>query len=303
MSTPLTFDTAHPPMSGNCTQLTPLIRRIVANNPTPVTVTGTCSYIVGRGHVAIIDPGPLLDTHIEAILQAVRQETVTHILVSHTHKDHSPAAAVLKEKTGATIVGCTTHRMARPLSGGEIPVLDASNDHDYIPDQILTDDDLVEGPGWRLVAVETPGHMANHLAFSFPQEQALFSADHVMAWSTTVVAPPDGSMRAYMDSLDKLRTRNDVIYWPGHGGPVHDPVRYVRALSSHRRQREASILARLKAGDSRIPHIVAAIYKGLNPALLGAAGLSVFAHLESLIDKGLATADGPARLDSDYRAI
>ncbi len=302
MSDPLSFDTSHPSAPGECVTLTPLVRRIVADNPGPITFTGTCTYIVGHGRVAVIDPGPLLDVHLQAIARATEGETVTHILVSHTHKDHSPAAAALKAMTGAVIAGCSPHRTARPLSGGEIPALEASIDYRYAPDRVLTEGDAVEGPGWRLSAVETPGHMANHLAFALPQEQALFSADHVMAWSTTVVAPPDGSMRDYMASLDKLRGRDDTIYWPGHGGPVRDPARFVRALANHRRQREASILARLKEGDRQIPQIVAVIYKGLNPALVGAACLSVFAHLEHLIERGLVTTGGPARLDGEYRA-
>ena len=166
---------------------------------------------------------------------------------------------------------------------------------------MLAEGDAVEGPGWSLVAVETPGHMANHLAFALPQERALFSADHVMAWSTTVIAPPDGQMSAFMASLDKLRGRDEAVYWPGHGGPVREPQRFVRALIHHRRQREASILNRLAAGDRRIPEIVAAIYQGLNPALRAPAGLSVFAHLEDLVARGVVATEGAPTLDGEYR--
>jgi glyoxylase-like metal-dependent hydrolase (beta-lactamase superfamily II) len=198
-------------------------------------------------------------------------------------------------------VGCGPHRPARALFTGEVNPLEASSDKDYAPDRELGDGDAVEGDGWTLAALATPGHMANHLAFSLVEEKALFSGDHVMAWSTTVVAPPDGSMSEFMASLDKLRGRDETVYWPGHGGPVTEPQRFVRALVHHRRQREASILNRLAAGDSTIPEIVAAIYQGLNPALVGAAGLSVFAHLEDLVARGQAATDGVPALDGRYR--
>ena len=301
MADDLTFDTRPPAKAEECVRVSPLVRRVVANNPGPITFTGTCSYIVGTGNVAIIDPGPDMPDHVEAILQAVRGETVTHILVTHTHKDHSPAAAAIKAATGATIVGCTPHRSARPLFTGEVNTLEASSDKDYEPDQELSEGDAIEGSGWTLEALATPGHMANHLAFVLPEEKALFSGDHVMAWSTTVVAPPDGSMSAFMASLDKLRGREETLYWPGHGGPVQEPQRFVRALIHHRRQREASILNRLRAGDRTIPQIVAAIYQGLNPALVGAAGLSVFAHLEDLVARGQVATDGAPALNGEYR--
>jgi glyoxylase-like metal-dependent hydrolase (beta-lactamase superfamily II) len=301
MADDLVFDTHPPARPGACVRLSPLVRRVVANNPGPITFTGTCSYIVGRDRIAIIDPGPDLPDHVKALLQAVRGETVTHILVSHTHRDHSPATRAIQAATGARVVGCGPHRTARPLALGEVNPLEASVDLEYAPDQQLAAGDTVEGNGWRLVAVETPGHMANHLAFALPEEAALFSADHVMAWSTTVVAPPDGSMSAYMASLDKLRSRSERIYWPGHGGPVRDPQRFLRALAHHRRQREASILNRLAAGDRTIPEMVRAIYQGLKPALVGAAGLSVFAHLEDLVERGLVTVDGPPTLASEFR--
>jgi glyoxylase-like metal-dependent hydrolase (beta-lactamase superfamily II) len=281
--------------------VSPAIRRIVAGNAGPVTFTGTCSYIVGSGRVAVIDPGPEIPAHLEALLDALRGETVTHILVSHTHRDHSPGARALKAATGAQIVGCSAHREARPLAVGEINVLAASTDRDYRPDLEMREGDTIEGPGWHLTAVETPGHMANHLCFAFPEEQALFSADHVMAWSTTVIAPPDGSMSDFMASLEKLKGRGEAIYWPGHGGPVREPQRFVRALMHHRRQREASILGRLAAGDRTIGDLVAAIYVGLDPALRAAAGLSVFAHLEDLTSRGLVHTDGPPNLSGEFR--
>jgi glyoxylase-like metal-dependent hydrolase (beta-lactamase superfamily II) len=301
MSTDLTFDLDFPASAGACIEISPLVRRIVAGNPSPYTFTGTCSYIVGRGQVAILDPGPDLPAHVDVLLDAVRGETVTHIVVSHTHRDHSPASRAVQQATGAPIVGCSAHRSARPLAEGEINTLEASGDAEYRPDLELREGDAVEGPGWRLEAVETPGHMANHLAFALPQENALFSADHVMAWSTSIVAPPDGSMSDFMASLEKLRVRGETIYWPGHGGPVKEPRRFVRALAHHRRQRETSILNRLAAGDRNIREIVPAIYQGLKPALLGAAGLSVFAHLEDLVARGVVTSDGPPTLQGEYR--
>jgi glyoxylase-like metal-dependent hydrolase (beta-lactamase superfamily II) len=301
MSEHLSFDLDFPVPADDCAELSPLVRRIVAGNPSPYTFTGTCSYIVGRGQVAIIDPGPDLPDHVAAILNAVRGETVSHIVVSHTHRDHSPASRTVQQATGAPIVGCGVHRSARALAEGEINTLEASGDTAYRPDEELREGDTIEGPGWRLETVATPGHMANHLCFALPQERALFSADHVMAWSTSIVAPPDGSMSDFMASLDKLRARDDALYWPGHGGPVKDPQRFVRALAHHRRQRETSILNRLAAGDRRIQEIVPAIYQGLKPALIGAAGLSVFAHLEDLVARGIVTSDGPPTLTGEYR--
>jgi len=300
MSDDLTFDQTVPDRTGECAALSPLVRRVVAGNAGPTTFTGTCSYVVGRGRVAIIDPGPDGPDHVAALLDAVRGETVTHILASHTHRDHSPAARAIKAATGAVLVGCAPHRPARPLAAGEANRLEGSADRDYRPDQEMREGDAVEGPGWRLVAVETPGHTANHLCFALPQEQALFSADHVMAWATPFIGPPDGSMRAYMASLDKLRGRDETVYWPGHGGPVRDPPRFVRALIHHRRQREVAILNRLTAGDRTVAAIVPAIYQGLAPALVGAAGLSVFAHLEDLVSRGIVATNGPPTLDSEY---
>lgn len=301
MTADLAFDLDFPVGAGECIGVSPLVRRIVADNPGPYTFTGTCSYIVGRGQVAIVDPGPDLPGHVAALLDAVRGETVTDIFVSHTHRDHSPAARAVREATGARIVGCGAHRSARALAEGETSTLEASADLDHRPDLELFEGDAVEGPGWRLEAVETPGHMANHLCFALPQERVLFSADHVMAWATSFIGPPDGSMSAFMASLDKLRGRDDALYWPGHGGPVREPQRFVRALAHHRRQRETSILNRLAAGDRTVQAIVPAIYQGLKPALMGAAGLSVFAHLEDLVARGIVATDGPPTLTGEYR--
>jgi glyoxylase-like metal-dependent hydrolase (beta-lactamase superfamily II) len=294
------FDVAAP-APGVMETLTPLIRRRIAPNGSPFTASGTCSYVVGHGRVAVIDPGPEESGHVDALLADLAGETVEAIVVTHTHRDHSPGARRLAARTGAPIVGCGPHRAARALTEGEVPILDASADRAHDPDRVLREGDRVAGPGWTLVAIETPGHTMNHLAFALPEEEALFSGDHVMAWSTSIVAPPDGSMRAYLDSLDKLRERSERIYWPGHGGPVRDPRRFVRGLAAHRRQRESAIRSRIAAGDADIRSIVGAIYQGLNPALIGAAALSVFAHLEDLVERGLVLTEGPARLDGFYR--
>lgn len=299
--TDLAFDADFDPVPGEAARLSDLIRRVVAPNPGPFTFRGTSSYIVGAGRVAILDPGPDIPSHVEALLRAVRGETVTHIVVSHTHRDHSPAARAIRSATGAPIVGCGPHRSARALSHGEANPLEASADGEHRPDRELAEGETIEGPGWRLEAVETPGHTANHLCFALPEESALFSADHVMAWATSIVAPPDGAMGSYMASLDKLRARTEGVYWPGHGGPVREPQRFVRALIHHRRAREASILQRLAAGDRTIPDIVRAIYGGLQPALVGAAGLSVMAHLEDLVGRGVVATGGAPALDGTYR--
>lgn len=303
MSDGLVLETSPPGASGDSVEVSPLVRRIVAPNPGPFTFTGTCAYIVGRGRVAVVDPGPDIPSHVEALLAAVSGEEVTHIVVTHTHKDHSPAARALAAATAAPIVGCGPHRAARPLAEGEASSLEGSGDRDHAPDLELAEGDAVEGPGWTLRALSTPGHTANHLAFALPEENALFSGDHVMAWSTTIVAPPDGSMGDYMASLDKLKARREAVYWPGHGGPVRDPQRFVRALLHHRRQREGSILSRLEAGDRTIRAMVPAIYPGLSSALSGAAALSVFAHLEDLVARGKVSTDGPPTLASEYRPV
>lgn len=288
------------PESGRMERVAPLIRRRIAPNGGPFTATGTCTYVVGQDRVAVIDPGPDDPSHIAALLDDLGPERVEAIVVTHTHRDHSPGARLLAARTAAPIVGCGPHRTARALAEGEAPMLDASSDAAHAPARILAEGDAVSGPGWTLVAVETPGHTMNHLAFALPEAEALFSGDHVMAWNTTIVAPPDGEMRAYMASLEKLRGRGETIYWPGHGGPVREPARLVRCLIGHRRQREAAIRARLVAGDTRIPEVVAAIYQGLDPRLRGAAALSVFAHLEDLVGRGLVACDGPPRLDATY---
>src|SRR2546423_7327446 len=230
MADDIPFDKTFDLRPGLVEEVRPGLRRIMCNNPGPMTFKGTVSYIVGRGQVALIDPGPLDEPHIAALLAAVRGETVTHILVTHTHRDHSPAAAPIQAATGAKTYGEGPHRAARPLHVGEAPRLE-SGDRDFIPDVALGDGDVIAGPGWALEAVATPGHTANHMAFALKGSDVLFSGDHVMAWSTPVVAPPDGSMSDYMASLEKLARRPDTYYFPGHSGAVRDATRYVLQYS------------------------------------------------------------------------
>lgn len=302
MSDEIEFDRTATTPAGEVAELSPLIRRVIAGNAGPMTFTGTCTYIIGRGTVAVLDPGPADPAHLERVLKALDGETVSHILVSHTHRDHSPGAPALKAATGGIVAGCLPHRPARELALGEINPLEGAADRDYAPELAMHEGDTIAGPGWTLSAVETPGHTANHLAFELKEEQSLFSADHVMAWSTSVIAPPDGAMAAYMASIEKLRGMEHKVYWPGHGGPVAEPQRFLRGLVQHRRQREAAILNRLKAGDERIAEMVPAIYQGLPTALHGAASLSVLAQLEDLVARGVVSCDEPMpMLASRYR--
>jgi glyoxylase-like metal-dependent hydrolase (beta-lactamase superfamily II) len=282
-------------------EVVPGVRRVLADNPSPFTFKGTVSYIVGRGRVAIVDPGPLDEAHIAALLDAVRGETVTHIFVTHTHRDHSPAVPRIKAATGAMVLAEGPHRPARPLHVGEAPRLDASNDTDFRPDHALHDGEVIAGPGWTIEAVATPGHTANHMAFALKEADLLFSGDHVMAWSTPVVAPPDGAMSDYMASLQKLARRSEPVYLPGHGGAVRDAPRFVAHYIRHRQAREASILHRLAKGEADIPTLVRAIYIGLDPRLVKAAGLSVLAHLEDLVTRGLVVTEGEPSIAGRYR--
>jgi glyoxylase-like metal-dependent hydrolase (beta-lactamase superfamily II) len=282
-------------------EVVPGVRRVLCNNPSPFTFKGTVSYILGRGQVAIIDPGPLDEAHSKALLDAVRGETVTYIFVTHTHRDHSPGVPAIKAATGALVLAEGPHRAARPLNVGEAPRLDASNDTDFKPDRVLADGEVVSGPGFTVEAVATPGHTANHMAFAWKEGNLIFSGDHVMAWSTPVVAPPDGAMSDYMASLHKLAKRSESIYLPGHGGMVREAPAFVQYYIRHRQGREASILHRLAKGEADIPTIVRAVYIGLDPRLVKAAGLSVLAHLEDLVTRGVVKTDGVPSIDGRYR--
>jgi glyoxylase-like metal-dependent hydrolase (beta-lactamase superfamily II) len=303
MSDDIPFDKSFDLPPGRVEEVMPGVRRLLCNNPGPFTFKGTVTYIVGRDQVAIIDPGPIDEAHIVALLNAVRGETVTHILVTHTHRDHSPAAASIKAATGAKTYGEGPHRAARALHIGEIPPLDSSGDRDFHPDIALLDGETVSGRGWRLEAVTTPGHTANHMAFALVGTPVLFSGDHVMAWSTPVVAPPDGAMSDYMASLEKLGRRAETLYFPGHGGAVRDAPRFVQLYIAHRKAREASILRRLATGEADIPALVRSIYIGLDPRLTKAAGLSVLAHLEDLTARGLVATVGAPSIEGRYRLV
>ena len=301
MADDIPFDKSFDLAPGQVDTVVPVIRRILCNNPSPFTFKGTVSYIVGRGRVAIIDPGPNDPAHSAALLDAVRGETVTHIFVTHTHRDHSPGVPAIKRATGAQVLAEGPHRASRDLNVGEAPRLDASNDIDFKPDRALADGEVVSGAGWTIEAVTTPGHTANHMAFALREANILFSGDHVMAWSTPVVAPPDGSMGDYMASLQKLAKRGDPVYLPGHGPAVRNAQRFVAAYILHRKAREASILNRLGKGESDIPTLVQAIYANLDPRLVKAAGMSVLAHLEDLVARGAVATDGPASIAGRYR--
>jgi glyoxylase-like metal-dependent hydrolase (beta-lactamase superfamily II) len=276
-------------------QVSPLIRRVVANNPGPFTFRGTGTYIVGRGEVAVIDPGPDLPEHLAAILAAVDAERVSHILVTHHHADHSPLARPLAAETGATIYGCAV--AAKPVEGGVR--LEAGYD-DFTPQVSVCGGATLTGPGWTIEAIPTPGHTSNHICYALNEENALFSGDHIMGWSTTVITPPDGDMGDYMASLETIRARNFATLWPTHGPPVREPGPFIDAYIAHRREREAQILARLAAGDQSIKAMVPTLYAAVDQRLWPAAAHSVLAHMIELVKSGRATSDGPPGLDSRY---
>jgi len=296
--TALEFDRNFDVPTGKSMRLTALVRRVLCKNPNPFTFTGTSTFIVGNGDLCIIDPGPDDDVHLTALMDALRNETVTHILITHTHADHSPLAAKLKAATGAKTYGYGPHGSGRADTG---PRADASADLAFVPDVRLHHGEEISGKRWTIDAVFTPGHTSNHMAFGLREEKTLFCGDHVMAWATSVIAPPDGHMGSYMNSLRLLLDRDDEIYFPTHGPEVRQPKSLVRAYIAHRRMREEAIVARLAEGDRTIPEIVKANYAGLDPRLHGAAALSTQAHLEHLIENGKVTTDGPPSAVSEYR--
>lgn len=273
--------------AGRIERLSPLARQVLAANPSPFTFTGTQTFLIGEEELAVIDPGPDLPEHVDALLAAIGDRPVSAIICTHTHRDHSPASRPLAAATGAPIVGCAP--LALHDAGARA---DESFDFDYAPDRVLADGEAVDGKGWTLAAVATPGHTSNHLCFELPEERTLFTGDHVMGWSTTVVAPPDGDMAAYMESLQKLLGRDDRLYRPAHGPAVDKPHSHVRALLAHRRMREKQILSRLDAGEGRIAEMVAGMYRDIDPRLYPAAGRSVLAHLIDLEARGRVARDG-----------
>jgi len=298
---------------GLVAQMTPLIRRIICHNPTPFTYKGTGTYIVGTGRVAVIDPGPPLASHVDDILGALRpDEEVTHILITHTHSDHSALAALLQERTGAPAYGfgphgavrsfdpadkidfskyCTAEeqaQFAREWDAQPEELKHEGPDFAFVPDVRVTDGDVVRGEGWTLTALHTPGHCSNHVCYHLAEENALFSGDHVMGWATSVVGPPDGSMQDYLASLRKLLARNDARYWPTHGPAIPDPIPYVRSFLQHREEREAQILAYLRTGPQQIADFVPAMYAGYDKRLWYPAANSVHAHMLHLVETGRA---------------
>ncbi|MFT3977736.1 MAG: MBL fold metallo-hydrolase [Sphingomonas bacterium] len=272
------------PPTGIAIALEPLVTRVLAPNPSPYTYTGTQTHIVGTTDLAVIDPGPADEAHHAALVAAIAGRPVRAIVITHHHRDHSPGAIRLKAETGAPIVGAAPFHLS-----DEGPRADAAFDADYAPDRVLAEGDTVAGEGWTLEAIATPGHTSNHLAFALRETKALFSGDHVMGWSTSVVSPPDGDMSAYMASLEKLMERDDRVYYPGHGDAVEKPQRLVRGLLGHRKQREGQILRLLGEGVGAVPAMVERMYAGIDKRLFGAAERSVLAHLIDLERRGLAT--------------
>ena len=268
---------------GASAELSPLVRRVIARNPSPFTLYGTGTYIVGRGNVAIIDPGPDREDHVEALMAAVEGETVTHLIVTHTHLDHSPAVRALEAATGAPSYGFGPHGTRR-----DGPRVEEGADYEFQPGHRVRDGDVIEGSGWTLEAIHTPGHTSNHLCFALREEGLLFSGDHVMGWSTTVVSPPDGDMHAYVESLRKLLGRAETRIWPTHGPAIDEPAPYLRALIDHREEREHQILECLRSGISHIPDMVERMYADVDIVLHYAAARSVLSHLIHLVETGRA---------------
>ncbi len=288
---------------GRTDAVSPLIRRVIANNPGPFTFTGTGTYVVGRGEpgagVAVIDPGPLHETHLAALLAAVEGQTVSHVLVTHTHRDHAPLARPFAKAVGAPILAARPPARTVHASAS----LDEDEDETFAPDIVLTGGERLRGDGWTIEAMATPGHASNHMAFVLVEEDALFSGDHVMGWSTTVVAPPDGDMAAYMASLDAVIARGFSTIWPTHGAPITEPGPFLEAYKAHRLAREAQVLNRLAAGDRRIADMVPVLYAAVDSRLWPAASLSVWAHLIALERAGrVCAAPGPA-IDAGWTLV
>ena len=284
---------------GRVDQLSPLIRRVIAPNPGPFTFTGTGTYLIGSGSgLAVIDPGPVIDSHLEAILSAVKEgEHISHILITHTHMDHSPLAGPLKEKTGAPVYAYGAHGGA---STGEN--VEEGADRAFEFDVQLADGDLIEGDGWSMECVHTPGHTSNHMCFGLREEKVLFPGDHVMGWSTSVISPPDGDMDAYMASLKKLQARDDVAYWPTHGTVIDNPQQLVRGFLFHRRARDRQILDCLDDGITTIPDMVARMYRDVDKGLHPAASRSVLAHIIRLVKRDEIICDtSEPGLKTEYR--
>ena len=283
---------------GVADEVLPGVRRVVANNPGPFTFTGSGTYIVGNGEVAVIDPGPRDPAHRDALMRSLAGERVTHILITHTHSDHCGGAREFADLCEAPILGFGPHPVRKKQD--DAPALDEGADYTFKPDQMIGDGDFIGGPDWRISAVHTPGHLSNHLCFAFEQQRALFTGDHMMGWATTVVAPPDGDMSAYIESLNKLLARTDEIYLPTHGAPIRGPHRFVRAVRTHRLMRDAQIVDQVRKGHTKIKDIVAVMYADIDNRLHGAAALNVLAHLIRLTQIGTVRCKGAPGMKTTY---
>ena len=296
------FVTLDEPRYGAAVPVSPLVRRVIANNPSKYTYLGTGTYIVGHGDVAVIDPGPILDEHRDALAAAIDGERVRAILVTHCHSDHSPLAAWLREETGAPTIAFGPHGSVETDHDDEIEegvTLEETTDVDFDPDVRVGDGEVAAmGVGWTMRAVHTPGHTSNHMCYALDEERALFTGDHVMGWSTTVVSPPDGDMRDYIDSLRKVMARDDAALWPTHGAPVTSPRPFLQAFLEHRLEREAQVVAAVRAGLSDIEAMVKQMYADVREELHKAAGRSVLSHLVKLVDDGAVTVEGKGKSDA-----
>lgn len=283
---------------GRVAELAPGIRRVIANNPSPFTFHGTGTYILGTGKVAVIDPGPDDEAHIAAILEALDGEEVSHILVTHTHMDHSPGCRPLQAKTGAPTYAYGAHGAGKMEQGVQV---EEGGDMDFAPNHLVKHGDVIEGGDWTVECVYTPGHTSNHVCFALREQKALFTGDHVMGWSTSIISPPDGDMAAYMQSLELLLERDDAIYWPTHGPSIIDPKTHVRAYIEHRLEREQQILDCIDKGTHHIRDMVPLMYRDTPEFMYPAAARSVLAAMENLVRKGKISMDGDAlTMDSTY---
>lgn len=324
----IAFNQDFEPVYRQVDELSPLIRRVVAENPNPFTFTGTGVYLVGRGDVAVIDPGPTLEDHLDAVIGALGpEESITHVLVTHTHTDHTAAVPRVVERTGAATYGFGPHgpvpdtdpldkvtfdEYFTPEEKAEFDRAWAETpdelkregpDVDFVPDVTVTDGDLIEGPGWTIEVVHTPGHTSNHVCFGLREEKVLFTGDHVMGWATSVISPPDGDLFDYLDSLRKLLERDDVRYWPTHGPAIDNPQAYVQSFIDHRLDRERQIVAALQGGPTTIKAIVPGMYADVDKRLWRAAANSVYSHLLALHREGRVTADGEPSLTATWALV
>lgn len=286
-----------------CDELSPLIQRVICNNPGPFTYTGTGTYIVGHSHsgasVAVIDPGPVDEGHLQALLSAIGDRTLSHILVTHTHADHSPLSHRLSKACGDALI----YAAPLPVFSEQIMAMDAEDDDNFAPDVLLKDGDVIQGDGWTIDVLATPGHASNHICFALREENGLFSGDHIMGWSTTIVAPPDGDMSDYMASLEAIMVRGFDTIWPTHGAPIVDVGPFLKGYHAHRMQREAQVLERLAAGDTTVAQMVPVLYAAVSQSLWPAASLSVLSHLQKLVRDGRAETNDANSLQGHWHLV